>query len=892
MRFRHLRMQNFKCYADAELKLDTGVTVIHGVNGSGKSSLLEACFFALYGSKALDDRTLDDVITNGAKDAEIELVFDHAGESYSIERRLRMSGDRATTAKCVLDGPDETIEGARAVRGAITKLLRMDAEAFVNCAYVRQGEVNKLIHASPSDRQDMIDDLLQLGKLEDYRERASEARLAVKTVLDGQRDVLDNLEERIEAKEEKGLHVTLNELETELKDARSEVDRLEDQIESAQETKSDAESVLAEYDEKRERIQTLDADIQALRSKINETEHERDQLQTRLNEERERRDDLRSERDELLADTEFDTDADADDVQKKLDQLQKRDEELRDRLESINVEIQEHVSTEENARERAEELKDEADTAREEADRLEAELEDDKAELDDRRCRLSEIGEQIDEAREQFTDAPIDFGEAADHEASLAEELETLRESLTEVTTELETTRSTVEQAESLLEAGKCPECGQPVEESPHVDSLSDDRERVEELTERRAEIRERIEHLEKELDHASKLQDAERQVQRLRDNRNSMEQLIEGKEASLTEKHERIDDLRDRAAEFDERSDDKRQVATKASKAAEDRREDIASINADRGELREQRNRLEELSDVIEAIENCEAAIGDAREKRTNKAELNDERRERVTEKRERKRTLETEFDEKNVENAREQKRRAQSYLEDAKPVLEAERERRDELIDRIGGVKAELDELESLRNERDELAERRNALESLYDEVETLQETYGDLRAELRQRNVETLERMLNETFELVYQNDSYSHIELDGEYELTVYQKDGAPLDPEQLSGGERALFNLSLRCAIYRLLAEGIEGAAPMPPLILDEPTVFLDSGHVSQLVELIGSMRDLGVEQIIVVSHDDELVGAAEDVVEVRKDPTSNRSTVTRQERVEPATIGD
>jgi exonuclease SbcC len=162
-----------------------------------------------------------------------------------------------------------------------------------------------------------------------------------------------------------------------------------------------------------------------------------------------------------------------------------------------------------------------------------------------------------------------------------------------------------------------------------------------------------------------------------------------------------------------------------------------------------------------------------------------------------------------------------------------------------------------------------------------------YGTLRAELRQRNVESLERMLNETFSLVYQNDSYSYIELDGEYQLTVFQKDGDPLEPEQLSGGERALFNLSLRCAIYRLLAEGIEGAAPMPPLILDEPTVFLDSGHVTQLLDLVEYMRDeVGVAQILVVSHDEELVGAADDLVRVEKDATSNRSHVERVDRIE------
>jgi len=79
---------------------------------------------------------------------------------------------------------------------------------------------------------------------------------------------------------------------------------------------------------------------------------------------------------------------------------------------------------------------------------------------------------------------------------------------------------------------------------------------------------------------------------------------------------------------------------------------------------------------------------------------------------------------------------------------------------------------------------------------------------------------------------------------------------------------------------------------MPPLILDEPTVFLDSGHVSQLVELIDSMRELGVEQIVVVSHDDELVGAADCVVEVRKDPTSNRSTVERREEIGTAAFAE
>jgi len=65
MKFERIRLHNFKCYGETDLNLSTGVTVIHGLNGSGKSSLLEASFFALYGSKALE-KTLDEVVTIGA----------------------------------------------------------------------------------------------------------------------------------------------------------------------------------------------------------------------------------------------------------------------------------------------------------------------------------------------------------------------------------------------------------------------------------------------------------------------------------------------------------------------------------------------------------------------------------------------------------------------------------------------------------------------------------------------------------------------------------------------------------------------------------------------------------------------------------------------------------
>ena len=203
--------------------------------------------------------------------------------------------------------------------------------------------------------------------------------------------------------------------------------------------------------------------------------------------------------------------------------------------------------------------------------------------------------------------------------------------------------------------------------------------------------------------------------------------------------------------------------------------------------------------------------------------------------------------------------------------------------LLKEIGMVENSLNRLRELKDELRALENRRLYLEAVYSNAEELENTYMRVRADMRARNIGALSVLLNEMFGFMYANNAYSHIELDPEYNLTVYRKDGTPLEPKLLSGGERAIFNLVLRCAIYRLLALGFGGdrADGLPPMILDEPTVFLDRGHVRQLLKLIDMMRSIGVGQIIVVSHDESLIDSADHVFQVEKDPLTNMSSIIR-----------
>lgn len=887
MRFDRLSLENFKCYEDVDVRLDRGVTVIHGLNGSGKSSLLEACFFALYGSKALDSR-LDEIVTIGTEQASVELWFTHDRAEYHVERRIRVRDERAQTTKCVLETPNsETVEGAKDVRARIGELLRMDAEAFVNCAYVRQGEVNKLINASPGQRQDMIDDLLQLGRLEEYRERASNARVGVGRVRDNKEGELAGLTEQIDEKEDEDLHARLNEYQTKRAEIEEEIDHLESEREEAISQRDNEAQVLEEADEQREEITALADDIEALRSNIERCERERNTMGERRRELRENANEKRERLDTTLDETQLDS-ADTAAIEEQISTLEARDDELLDQLQERQLQAQEQSNRATQLDNEAEERERQSTEATQEADELEATIEERTETLTERRAKLESLREGLSEKRERFEDAPCDLGSASEYRHTVSEEQTKLREREAERRSELSAARDAVDEAERLKSEGKCPECGQPVDGSPHVEAIDERRERVRELESTLDEIKAERATADERLETADALVELETEIERLDAEITTQEQFIENETAAISKEKEQVTELRETATTRSEAAKQKRNAAIEARERAEECRTEIGEINAERQTITERIDRLETLESLLDDIDAADTEIERLRERREELSELNEERREHLAEKRQRKTDLEEQFDEARIEEAKAEKERAQQYIESVDETLPDLTDERDTLQGKIGAVQNEIKTLEELRERHEELSATVERLTSLYEETEQLQTMYADLRSELRQRNVQTLERLLNETFGLIYQNDSYARIELDGEYELTVYEKDGNALDPEQLSGGERALFNLSLRCAVYRLLAEGIEGAAPMPPLILDEPTVFLDSGHVSKLLDLITSMRDIGVEQIVVVSHDEKLVGAADDLVKVAKDPTTNRSTIERREALSVA----
>ncbi len=78
-----MRLKNVGRFADLEIDLPEGLLAVTGPNGSGKSTLIQAIELALF---ADGSRDLAGCLSPWADRLEIELVFEHAGETYRVRR--------------------------------------------------------------------------------------------------------------------------------------------------------------------------------------------------------------------------------------------------------------------------------------------------------------------------------------------------------------------------------------------------------------------------------------------------------------------------------------------------------------------------------------------------------------------------------------------------------------------------------------------------------------------------------------------------------------------------------------------------------------------------------------------------------------------------------------
>jgi len=184
MRPLRLELEGFTSYREPTVVdfADTNLLVFTGATGSGKSSLIDAMIFALYGSVPRYDHVslIAPVISQGKLRARVRLDFEARGRNYTAVRVVQRTATGATTREARLeqhaDGqPVKTLAATESELSASVQndVIGLGLDHFTKCVVLPQGEFAAFLRAKPAERRQLLERLLGLGLYERLRRAAN-----------------------------------------------------------------------------------------------------------------------------------------------------------------------------------------------------------------------------------------------------------------------------------------------------------------------------------------------------------------------------------------------------------------------------------------------------------------------------------------------------------------------------------------------------------------------------------------------------------------------------------------------------------------------------------------------------------------------------------------------
>ncbi|MDQ1396547.1 MAG: repair protein SbcC/Rad50 [Acidimicrobiaceae bacterium] len=177
MRPKRLEMEGFTAFREPTAVDFDGADLfaLAGPTGAGKSSVVDAIGFALYGRiHRYNDKLVHAAISSGASEMRVRLDFTVGNDSYSAVRVVRRLGPgRATTKEARLERAGDVLAGdEKGLTAEITRMLGLDFDQYCRCVVLPQGAFASFLHDTPKGRQELLAGLLEVDH---YRAIGQEA---------------------------------------------------------------------------------------------------------------------------------------------------------------------------------------------------------------------------------------------------------------------------------------------------------------------------------------------------------------------------------------------------------------------------------------------------------------------------------------------------------------------------------------------------------------------------------------------------------------------------------------------------------------------------------------------------------------------------------------------
>jgi len=273
-----VKLKNWRSHLDTELDFSDGTNCFIGNIGSGKTTIMDAICFGLFGTfLQLQQKKLklEDIIMKKpvTKDqAEVTVYFDVDGTEWSIKRTVTKGKSTAELRKGA-----ELIEGPQSskVTEEVEKILKMNYELFSRAVYSEQNQLDMFLTIPKGQRMKKIDELLAIDKFEKARMNTKVLKNKCLMFMSEKEDLLKNLEADESIKK-------IEIIKREFVDLKEREDSLNKQLEDVVKRKLGTARDLMMLKDQQRKMQTIEEDTKKYTALMELTETDIEKLKTDL----------------------------------------------------------------------------------------------------------------------------------------------------------------------------------------------------------------------------------------------------------------------------------------------------------------------------------------------------------------------------------------------------------------------------------------------------------------------------------------------------------------------------------------------------------------------------------------------------------------------------------